>query len=262
MTMKKLILSIIIILLYLSAQAQSFSKKPIWSEDFSGLRKRALQGWDIYKGPYPTTEHFYTDSIGNLYIKNGYLHIKATADKRGDKVCSTARISSKGLKSFLYGKIEMRAKAPIGRGLCPAIWMLREDHGTIWPIGEIDIMEYIECFKNSQYATTIHLTYRENGYESEPIQYTHSIRKKTIVNKFHIYGLEWTPDKLTFTLDRKPYYSFTKKEAEYWPFDVPYVLILNLAYGGWGAECGMDYSVLPKEMLIDWIRYYPLVVEE
>lgn len=86
--------------------------------------------------------------------------------------------------------------------------------------------------------------------------------KKTIVNKFHIYGLEWSPDKLTFTLDRKPYYSFTKKEAEYWPFDVPYVLILNLAYGGWGAECGMDYSVLPKEMLIDWIRYYPLVVEE
>lgn len=58
-----------LILLYLSAQAQSFSKKPIWSEDFFGLRKRELQGWDIYKGPYPTTEHFYTDSIGNLYIK-------------------------------------------------------------------------------------------------------------------------------------------------------------------------------------------------
>lgn len=239
-------------------QAQSFLKKTAWTQEFASLQKKTLTNWNIYNGPYSTTIIYYTDSIGNVYIKGGCLHLVATADKRGDKVCSAARVSTLGYKSFLYGKLEIRAKVPIGKGIFPAIWMLREDHGTVWPIGEIDLMEYIECFNNKQFATTIHLTFRENGYESDPIKFTHSIRKETVMDKFHIYGLEWTPDKLIFTLDHKPYYSFTKDEAEYWPFDVPYVLILNVGYGGWGAKCGMDNTILPREMLIDWIRYYPL----
>lgn len=258
----KIVLLIVLLLISPHVQSQKFSRRPAWSQEFACFSKKALTGWDVYKGPYPTTEHYYTDSIGNLFVKGGCLHIKATADKRGDKVCSTSRISTLGYQSFLYGKLEVKAKIPTGSGLCPAIWMLREDHGTIWPIGEIDILEYIECFKKEKFATTIHLTYRENGLKSEPHTFVHTLQKETKIEKYHIYGLEWTPDRLTFTLDRKPYYNLTKEEAEYWPFDVPYILILNLAYGGWGASCGMDDNILPKEMLVDWIRYYPLIEED
>lgn len=238
-------------------QAQPFSFNPRWSQEFHGFRKRTLSNWDIYKGPYPTTEHFYTDSIGNLFIQNGYLHIKATADKRGDKVCSTARASTKGLRSFLYGKLEVRAKIPQGKGLVPAIWMLREDHGSVFPLGEIDIMEYIECYDASKYCTTTHIVEKEFG--KPEIRHKHSKFVKANMKKFHIYGLEWTPTRLRFLLDRKEVYRIDKQDAEFWPFDAPYVLILNLAFGSWGGQCGMDYSIFPREMLIDWIRYYPLL---
>ena len=240
-------------------EAQTFSNKPSWSQGFFSIKKRPLSNWHFLKEKFSFEEQYYTDSIGNVFIRGGYLHIKATSDKREDKVCSSGRVSTKGYKTFLYGKLEVRAKVPTGNGIFPAIWMLRDDHGTKWPIGEIDIMEYIECFKKAEFATTIHLTYREHGYESDPIRFTHSQQKKADMSKFHIYGLEWTPDKLTFTLDREPYYTLTKEESEYWPFDVPYVLILNVAYGSWGAKCGMDDSIFPCEMLVDWIRYYPLI---
>jgi len=236
-----------------------FARKPAWSESFNSIKKTPLLDWNIIRQNYPTGNQFFTDSIGNVFLEKGCLHLKATADKRADKVCSSGYVSTKGFKSFLYGKIEIRAKIPTGKGIFPGIWMLREDHGTVWPLGEIDIMEYIECFKKKEYATTIHLTYREKGYKSDPIKYTYSKQKKTNMRRFHIYGLEWTPNKLTFTLDHRPYYSVYKSDLEYWPFDVPYIILLSLGYGGWGAKCGMDDSILPREMLIDWIRYYPLL---
>lgn len=241
------------------ANAQTFTTKPAWSENFSSWGRRPLRDWDYLKGVYPGEEQFYTDSVGNVFLKNGYLHIKATADKRNNRVCSSGRVSTKDYKSFLYGKLEVRAKIPVGKGVFPAIWMLREDHGTKWPIGEIDIMEYIECFKKAEFATTIHLTNREHGYESNPIRFAHSRHKKADMTKFHIYGLEWTPNELTFTLDYKPYYTLKKDDAEFWPFDDPYILIFNVAYGSWGAQCGTDDSIFPKEMLVDWIRYYPML---
>ena len=81
---------------------------------------------------------------------------------------------------------------------------------------------------------------------------------KADVSKFHIYTLEWYKDKLVFLLDGNLCYQFDKKEGEAWPFDKPYYLILNVAYGGWGGSCGMDDSACPCEMKDDWIRYYKL----
>lgn len=242
-----------------SVYAQTFSRKPSWTQEFSGLRKRPLKDWKFLVQNYPTGDAYFTDSLGNVFIKKGKLHLRATADRRMDKVCSSGYVSTKGYKSFLYGKIEVRAKIPIGAGIIPAIWMLREDHWTVWPLGEIDIMEYIACYEKKEFATTIHLLYREEGSKETPIEYRHGQHKTTDLSKYHIYGLEWTPDQLTFTLDHKPYYSFTPKDAEYWPFNDPYILILSLGYGGWGGACGMDNTIFPTEMLIDWIRYYPLL---
>lgn len=263
--MKRILADLLIVFFILGGSAPnlsagSFAKRPQWSMEFSSLLwKRRLNNFDIHKGKFASDQEYYTDSLGNVFIKNGYLHLKATSDKREDKLCSSGRVSTKGFKSFLYGKIEIRAKVPTGKGIFPAIWMLREDHPKKWPIGEIDIMEYIDCFEGVEYATTIHLTHREKGLSSDPIKFTHTTRNKTNIESFHIYGLEWTPETLTFTLDSKPYYTLDKDTAEYWPFDVPYVLILNVAYGNWGAKCGMDDSIFPCEMLVDWIRYYPLI---
>lgn len=79
------------------------------------------------------------------------------------------------------------------------------------------------------------------------------------LTKYHIYTLEWTPDTLAFKVDGHQVYQLTKSEAEFWPFDDPYYLILGLSYGNWGAQCGMDESILPCEMLVDWIKYYKMI---
>lgn len=240
------------------ADAQTFSKRPSWRAEFNSIKLVPLSDWSILVRNYPTGNQFFTDSIGNVFVKNGCLHLKVTPDRREDKECSGAYVSTKDYKSFLYGKLEVKAKVPTGSGIFPSIWMLQVEHGKVWPRGEIDIMEYIECFEKKEYATTIHLTHRENGI-GEYLEYTHTHNEKANMNKFHIFGMEWTPDFLTFTLDHKPYYTLKKEELEYWPFNEPYYLITGVGFGSWGAKCGMDFSILPREMIIDWVRYYPLV---
>ena len=112
-------------------------------------------------------------------------------------------------------------------------------------------------FKGKEYCTTTHIVGKEP--EKDEIRHIHSKNISANMEKFHIYGLEWTPTQLRFLLDRKEVYVLDKKDAEFWPFDAPYVLIMNIGFGSWGAECGIDYSILPKEMLVDWVRYYPLI---
>ena len=258
---ESLIIRSILVLLLLHVNfvvaGQTFAPKPSWSQEFHSWRNKPLNGWFVDVADYKSEAQQYTDSIGNLYCKNGFLHLRATADKRGNKVCSSARISTKGYKSFLYGKLEIRAKIQTGKGIFPAIWMLREDHGMVFPLGEIDIMEYIDCFESRQYHTTVHIVEKEFG--KEEIRHKHYQSVEANMKKFHKYTLEWTANYLLFKLDGKEVNRVKKEDAEFWPFDVPYVLILNVAYGSWGAQCGTDESIFPKEMIIDWIRYYPLV---
>ena len=203
---------------------------------------------------YPDCD--FTDSIGNVYVKNGKLHIVATKNTKGGKKCSSGRISTIGKQSFLYGKIEVKAKAATGKGLCPAIWMLMDNPKPI-PFGEIDIMEYIECFEGKQYCTTIHIVEQEP--EKDEIRHKHSTMVDADIRKYHVYTLEWTPEALVFKLDGKTVYTLNKTEAEFWPFDHPYYLIMNVTYGNWGAKCGMDDNILPREMVVDWVKYYRLI---
>lgn len=234
-----------------------FQKTPQWHENFSYRGKLNEKKWTYLIDKAVNGEEYYTDSIDNVFVKGGNLHIRCTADARQSKSCSSGCVSTKDKQYFLYGKIEVRAKIQTGQGIFPAIWMLSKNHGLVFPLGEIDIMEYIECFEEKQYSTTIHIVEKDAGQKA--IRNKHSKRIKADMKKYHIYGLEWTPIELKFFLDRKEVYRLKKKDVEGWPFDTPYYLIFNVAFGSWGAECGMDKSILPREMMVDWIRYYPLV---
>ena len=177
-----------------------------------------------------------------------------TLDEKKDKaLCTSGRIHTLGKVSFLYGRLEIKAKCPTGKGIWPAFWMLPAEEGL--PFGEIDIMEYIDCWSSKEYQINVHVTDKKNGNR---IKKMNPQLVKADVSKFHIYTLEWYKDKLVFLLDGNLCYQFDKKEGEAWPFDKPYYLILNVAYGGWGGSCGMDDSAFPCEMKVDWIRYYKL----
>lgn len=233
-----------------------FATSPSWKTNFWLPGKIDSDDWTHHVGSFSKEIERYTDSKANVYVSGGYLHIKALRNEVTGEITS-GRVHTLGKQSFKYGRLEIKAKLPTGKGIFPAIWMLRTDHAKVFPLGEIDIAEYIECFEQKQYCTTTHIVERKPG--EKEIRHRHTTMVDADMTKFHVYALEWTPEALIFKLDGNEVFHVYKSEAEFWPFDAPYYLLLNVAYGSWGAQCGTDDSIFPREMLVDWIRYYPLV---
>lgn len=75
---------------------------------------------------------------------------------------------------------------------------------------------------------------------------------------FHVYALEWTPQSLKFFIDGKFLGEYPRpKNPDYWHFDKPMYLLMNLAIGGsWGGKKGIDDAIFPAKYYIDYVRYY------
>ena len=236
-----------------------------WSDEFSGTSlndaywtpqigngiEYGNRGWGNNEKEYYKAE--------NVSVSNGTMKIKAQTEKTTANGTTynwtSAGITGTGKVNIGLGYVEAKIKIPSSQGIWPAFWMLGTN-GKKWPAcGEIDIMEYIDCWSSKEYQINVHVTDKKNGNR---IKKMNPQLVKADVSKFHIYTLEWYKDKLVFLLDGNLCYQFDKKEGEAWPFDKPYSLILNVAYGGWGGSCGMDDSAFPCEMKVDWIRYYKL----
>ena len=251
---KLLTIIILIIFQQLESFAQSnFESKPIWTEEFQKRHIPDSSYWSYTIGMQGKELEFYTNNTKNIYCKSGNLILRALNEKKGKALCTSGRIHTRGKVSFLYGKLEIRAKCPTGKGIWPAIWMVPEKWSL--PFGEIDIMEYIDCWESKKYQINVHVETRDKG---EKVRKMHPKMVNASVSKYHLYTLEWYKDRLVFLLDNKKHYEFHKEEGKPWPFDKPYYLILNVAYGAWGGTCGMDESIFPCEMKVDWIKYYKL----
>lgn len=184
-------------------------------------------------------------------VKDGILQL--IADKRGDQVVSIRMNTS---QSWQYGYFEARLKLPTGKGTWPAFWMMPADYKS-WPAdGEIDIMEEVG-YRPDWVSSAIHCTdYNHSiGTQKTGEQYLETAR-----SAFHVYAVEWTADYIRATVDGKPHFEFLndkKGNKDSWPFDKPFYLKLNLAWGGnWGGAEGVDESALPATYEIDYVRVY------
>lgn len=191
------------------------------------------------------------DGISCAEINNGIF--KITARKVGEEVYSI-RINSK--QSWKYGYFEARLKLPKGKGTWPAFWMLPSNFKN-WPDdGEIDIME--EVGYNPEYVSSSIHTKAYN--HKNGTQKTKEVLIEGSQTEFHIYALEWTEDYIRTYVDDKElfYYPNDKKgNKDTWPFNVPFYIKLNLAWGGfWGGAQGVDESVLPATYEIDYVRVF------
>ena len=246
----------IIILLFSGiAFGQQSKQKLVWEENFDGKTLND-KVWSIELGNgcpncgWGNNERqFYTDQ--NHKIENGNLII--TAKRDGDKYTST-RINTKSKKEFQYGRLEARAKLPVGQGMWPAFWMLGSNLKEAgWPkCGEIDILEYIGREPHTAF-TTLHTQ----------DSYGNSINtKKTIIpnieNGYHIYAIEWTKDKIEFFVDKDLVYTFQPaiKNENTWPFNQPFYFLINLAIGGNFGGPAVDDMVFPQQYYIDYVRVY------
>jgi beta-glucanase (GH16 family) len=179
--------------------------------------------------------------------------LKIIAKKVGNQVLSI-RMNTR--QSWKYGYFEARLKLPKGKGTWPAFWMLPKNF-TAWPDdGEIDIME--EVGYNANYvSSSIHCKAYNHSIGT---QKTKEILLSTAQTEFHVYALEWTEDYIKTFVDGKELFYFANDKTgnkNTWPFNAPFYLKLNLAWGGnWGGAQGVDESVLPATYEIDYVRVF------
>ncbi|MDC3132601.1 glycoside hydrolase family 16 protein [Flavobacteriaceae bacterium] len=204
----------------------------------------------------------YTDRLENSYVKGGVLNIVAKKETFKDqghtKEYTSARLNSK--YAFQYGRVEVRAKLPIGVGTWPAIWMLakniKEDGGfwtdthgtTAWPAcGEIDIMEH--WGSNQNYVQSAMHTTSSHGNTVNRGGQTIA----TVSSAFHTYELDWNSERMIFSVDGVPHYTYNPKvkDAKTWPYDSPQYFLLNIA-----IEPIIPEEFTQSAMEIDFIRVY------
>ncbi len=248
--------------------------KLVWSDEFNYTGEPDSTKWNYEVGFAPNQElQFYTKSRKeNVRVEDGFLILEAHKERwknpnyqpganqqRRQQYLEYAdytsgRINTRGKASWTYGKIEARAKLPQGRGVWPAFWMLGMEGG--WPAcGELDIMEYVGFEPNTIHANVHMAKYNHvkgNGKGSK-------ITAEKPYDSFHVYGIEWTSEKIDFFFDGQKYFTFENEHTgvDAWPFDRPEYIILNLAVGGnWGGQQGVDDSIFPQKYLIDYVRIY------
>lgn len=231
----------------------------VWSDEFDRPGPPDPATWGREEGYLRNNEaQYYTrDRPENARVEDGLLVIEARKDDWDGKPITSASLRTKGLRSFRYGRIAVRARVPGGRGTWPAIWLLGDNVAKAgWPAcGEIDIMEYVGFQPDTIHANIHCAAYnhtKNNGKGSKlnvPRPWT----------GFHEFALEWHEDRMEFFCDDTRYFVYRKERdaPAVWPFDRPHFLILNLAIGGaWGGAKGVDESLLPHRFEIDYVRCY------
>ncbi|MBM7556747.1 RICIN domain-containing protein [Halanaerobacter jeridensis] len=232
----------------------------VWSDEFNyhGLPDSSKWGYDVGAGKWGNNElQYYTENRSeNARVENGKLIIEARRDYYGGRDYSSARLVTENKADWKYGRIEVRAKLPSGRGTWPAIWMLPTDwvYGG-WPdSGEIDIMEHVGYNPTKIYGTVHTAAYNH----MKGTQKSGNVDGGSWESSFHTYAIDWYRDRIDFFVDDNLYYSFSKHggSAE-WPFDQRFYLILNIAVGGdWGGVEGVDPNIWPQRMEVDYVRVY------
>ncbi|KER09777.1 MAG: glycoside hydrolase [[Candidatus Thermochlorobacteriaceae] bacterium GBChlB] len=231
----------------------------VWGDEFDTGNTPDREKWqyDLGGNGWGNQElQRYTNRPENARIENGRLLIEARREALQGNAYTSARL--KTVPSFTFGRFEISAKLPTGVGTWPAIWMLYAPPGAYggWPAsGEMDIMEHVG-FDQDMIHATIHT---QDFNHLRGTQVGEKIRWRGVSTSFNVYALEWANDSLHFFINDTKYFSFYRegRRASAYPFDKPFQLILNIAVGGtWGGLRGVDTTVFPQRMEIDYVRIY------
>jgi len=235
----------------------------VWSDEFNytGLPDPKKWGYDVAVPGWVNHEAqaYHENRLENARVENGKLIIEARLDNYKNYLYSSARLVTKNRGDWTYGRFEIRAKLPYGKGTWPAIWMLP----TVWNLGnggwpdngEIDIMEHVGYDQG-----VIHSSTHCNKYVwTNGNQKTGTIKVSDCSTAFHNYILEWSANEIKVYVDGTLYFTNTNENKgwQYWPFFKNFHLILNLAIGGdWGGAQGIDNNIFPQRMEVEYVRVY------
>jgi beta-glucanase (GH16 family) len=258
--------------------------KLVWSDEFNYTGHPDPSKWCYEEGYVRHNElQYYTvNRLENARANGEHLLIELRKETRASFLptsindgwhrYTSASLNTRNTASWTYGRFEIRARMPRGKGTWPAIWFLsplrtpnvpgppqprqpdgkevdgprRGPNSGESSEGEIDLMESWGSHPN-EIAVHIHGTKGPTPSKTVIVD--------DIYNKFHVYALEWYPDHMDFFLDDQKILTYTKDPPMGWSFDHPMYLIMNIACGG-PDEPAPDDSALPQFMTVDYVRVY------
>jgi len=229
----------------------------VWQDEFDGQGLPDASRWNNEVGLIRNNERqFYTERRSeNARLEGGRLVIEARKEAFQGAAYTSASLTSRA--NWTYGRIEVRAKLPKGRGTWPAIWTLGTNIGQVgWPAcGEIDIMENVG-FEPLRIHGSVHTAAYNH---TKGTQKTATIDIGNPSEDFRVYAMEWYRDRIDVFADGQKYFTFRNEGtgSQVWPFDAAQYLLINLAIGGsWGGQKGIDDSKFPARYVVDYVRVY------
>lgn len=230
----------------------------VWADEFEGptlntnnwVFETGAGGWGNNELQYYRQE--------NLSMLDGNMIITAKAQKFGSSNYTSTRIKTQGKKSFKFGRVDIRAALPEGKGIWPALWMLGTNITSVnWPAcGEIDIMELTGDLPNRVLAT-VH--YGPNVSER---QYKTGSKylsgNANFQDEFHVFSMIWKENLIEFFVDDVKYHTISPADtgALPYPFNKNFFFIMNIAVGGNLPGNPDATTPLPQNMIVDYIRVF------
>lgn len=227
-----------------------------WNFEIGDGTAQGIPGWGNNELQY------YTDRPENVKVENGFLVITARQENFEGSNYTSARLTTQNLFEQRYGRFEARIKVPYGQGYWPAFWLLGNDCAeNPWPAcGEIDIMENVGDEPTTVFGTVHGPNYNAGLSISKEL----TLDDNRFDTEFHVFGVEWSPNKINFYVDDQLYFTMTPEDVDeetdgegIWVFnDRPFYMILNVAVGGNLPGSPNAETVFPQSMLVDYVRVY------
>ncbi|MBC7488267.1 MAG: family 16 glycosylhydrolase, partial [Cytophagaceae bacterium] len=260
-----------IILLLFTFSGRAFSQCLVWQDEFN------TTSLDLSKWKYTTGNgcggssgcgfgngelQYYTSGTNNITLGGGNLSITAKYQPNylgSGTNYTSGKISTQGIASWKYGRMEARIQVPSATAIWPAFWML-SDNGN-WPYsGEIDIMETQNTNTNVVNQTIHYYCTPCGNHQYTGVAYNNGTNW---AGGFHTYAVDWTPGQIKYSVDGVTTATYTPASltggnAADWTFDASnFFNILNLAVGGaYTGNATPNSANYPQTMLVDYVRVY------
>jgi len=232
-----------------------------WSDEFSTSTLDA-NNWNQEigngTGGWGNNElEYYTNSLKNTFVSNGNLIIEARKEPIGGFNYSSGRMTTQNKKAFKYGRIDIRAKLPVGKGIWPALWMLGANISSVgWPAcGEIDMMELIGTFPN-RISGTIHWRSAGGAWTHQGADYF--LQAGDYSQQFHVFSIVWQQDIIKWYVDDNLFLTKTGSDlaGATNPFNNDQFFLFNVAVGGNWPGSPDAGTVFPQRMFVDYVRVF------
>jgi len=233
--------------------SSNFGWTLVWEDDFNGASIDNTK-WTIRNlfTHGPEGEIYMSDEC---YLQGGKLILRSQQRNVSGHSYTSCWLDTAGKFAQQFGKVEIKAQLPKGKGMWPAHWLMPNDN-SCWPVeGEIDIMEYIgvEPSALGDIYGTLHWSSNGNCGSDKGNGGTYKANGQDFTKDFHVYSVTWDDNQINWFVDDQLYH--TTNKTQFNPSH-PFFIILNTAVGGGWPGFPDKTTVFPQYHTIEYVRFW------